>query len=96
MKHRNPYAITNPDDIFEVSENSSHPELKDAKRIWRLGGYVFHSSTELHKFFTDEGLNPRNYVIEPVIQSDMGKNKITVNVVEKHNSRMHQRMRGFE
>jgi hypothetical protein len=87
MKHTNPYVINDPNNIFELGENSSHPELKDARRIWRFHSYVFSSATELAKFFDDEGLNPKNYVIEPELKSDMGKNMITINVVPKHQSR---------
>lgn len=96
MRHSNPYRINNPDDIFEVSENSSHPELDDARRIYRLGGYTFQSATELQKFMEAEGLNPRNYAIEPVMEREFSKNMIIVNVVEKFKSRNQRALKRLE
>lgn len=96
MKHSNPYKIHNPDDFFEVSENSSHPELQDAKRVWRFGGYTFLTATELKKFFEAEGLNPANYVQEPYFEKNVvgGKNRIIINVIERWKSRNEAAIRG--
>ncbi len=95
MRHRNPYRISNPDDIFEVGENSSHPELQDCRRVWKMGGYTFSSATELEKFFRDEGLNPKGYVLEPVMHRDSAnaKNMIVINVIEKWKARQKQKLR---
>jgi hypothetical protein len=95
MKHVNPYRINDPDNIFEVGENSSHPELRDAKRIWRFGAYTFHSATEIQRFFADEGLDPRRYDIEPVAKRMFHNNMIEINVVPKHQSRNERALRGL-
>lgn len=93
MRHKNPYRVNDPDDIFEVSENSSHPELDDCRRIYRFGGYTFESATELQKFFESEGLDPKRYAIEPRMEREFAKNLITINVVEKWKSRNQQALR---
>ena len=95
MKHSNPYRINNPDDIFEVSENSSHPELRDCRRVWKFGGYTFRTATELEQFFRNEGLNPKGYVLEPVMhrESANAKNMIVINVIEKWKARQKQKLR---
>lgn len=97
MSHKNPYRINDPNDIFEMTENSSHPELADAKRIWRFGAYTFHSATELQKFFSDEGLSPQGYVAEPYFEKNTiaGKNRIIINIVEKWKSRNQQALKGM-
>ena len=95
MKHVNPYRINDPNNIFEVSENSSHPELGDADRIWRFGGYVFKSATEAQKFFNDEGLNPNHYDIEPIAKRLFHKNTIEINIVPKHMSRNERALRSI-
>ena len=93
MRHYNPYRIDDPNNIFDVGENSSHPELKDKVRVWRFKAYSFTSATELHKFFDNEGLNPKDYVLDPHIQKDIGGNKIFINVVHKSESRNYQNVR---
>lgn len=97
MSHLNPYQINNPDDFLEVGENSSHPELQDAKRIWKLGGYTFTNATEVQKFFSDEGLDPRQYVMEPVLEKNTiaGKNRVIINIVEKWKSRNQHALKGM-
>lgn len=95
MKHVNPYRINDPDNIFEVGENSSHPELRDAKRLWKFKAYTFLSATELEKFFEAEGLNPSDYVLEPRMDRDVGHTKVIINVVEKSMSRNHQNLQRF-
>jgi hypothetical protein len=93
VRHNNPYRINNPDDFFEVGENSSHPELQDCRRVWKFGAYSFSTATELQKFFSDEGLNPKNYVMEPIIQRDFSKNLIIINIIEKWKARQKQKLR---
>lgn len=89
MKHKNPYRVNDPNNLFEVGENSSHPELEDARRVYKFKAYSFNSATELEKFFMDEGLNPAHYTIEPVIKRNYehGKSLIIINVVAKSESR---------
>jgi hypothetical protein len=65
MRHTNPYRINDGSDIFEVSENSSHPDLKDSLRLWHFGGYTFKTATQLMNFFNSEGLDPKTHWIEP-------------------------------
>lgn len=84
MRHVNPYRIKNPQDIFEVGENSSHPELRDAKRLYVFGAYRFSTATELQKFFSSEGLNPKQYWMKPRLDRDAMGNKIIIEVVPKH------------
>lgn len=96
ISHSNPYKINDPNNIFELGENSSHPELKDATRLWKFRAYTFTSATELEKFFSDEGLDSSKYVLEPFIQKDIGKNKIIINVVHRSESRNYNRVRGME
>jgi hypothetical protein len=83
LKHKNPYRINDPQNLFEVGENSSHPELNDKKRVWSFRGYTFHSATELERYFNNEGLDPRRYWMKPtVVESDDG-NYIKIFVVER-------------
>lgn len=95
MKHVNPYRIRDPKDFFDVGSNSSHPELRDAKRIWKFGGYTFLNPEAVEQFFKDEGLDVKNYVIEPIMEQNViaGKNRIIINIVEKFKSRNYRALR---
>lgn len=87
-EHRNPYRINDPDNLLEVSANSSHPELADAKRVWLFGGYVFQTPEAVERFFNDEGLDLRHYDIEPRLRKTTGgKNEIIIRIVHKKDSR---------
>jgi len=66
MRHLNPYRIADPNNIFEVSENSSHPELRDRRRIWDYKGKVFTSATACQKYLEGEGINWRKLKLTPV------------------------------
>lgn len=83
--------------IFEVGENSSHPELQDAERIWLFGGYTFRTATELEKFFANEGLDPKMYWMEPYSQTTYaGKRKILIKVVPKGLARSQRGLKELE
>lgn len=82
-RHINPHRVNDPSDIFEVGENSSHPELDDARRIWKFGAYTFNSATEVAKFFEQEGLNPRQYDMRPKSVREFSKNLIIIQIVPK-------------
>jgi hypothetical protein len=69
-QHRNPYRISDPTNIFEVSENSSHPELMDRRRIWDYKGKVFRTATECQRYLEDEGINWRRLKLTPVRELD--------------------------
>lgn len=94
-RHINPYRINDPGNILEVAENSSHPELEDARRVYKFEGYSFNSATELQKFFEAEGIDIRRMTIEPVMRRNYehGKTLIIVNVVPKHKSRNDEALR---
>lgn len=83
MRHRNPYRINDPKDIFEVGENSSHPEMMDAKRVWSFRGRTFMSATELEKYMNDEGLDPRRYWMKPEWVKEDWRHFIRIQVVER-------------
>lgn len=83
-RHVNPYRINDPHDLFEVSENSSHPELCDAKRIWKFRGRTFRSATEVQKYFDNEGLNPKLFWMMPEWEKENGmKATIVIKIVER-------------
>jgi len=83
LRHSNPYRIQNPNDLFEVGENSSHPELKDSKRIWSFRGYTFESATELEKYMRNEGLDPRRFWMKPEWVKEDWRSFVRINVVER-------------
>lgn len=87
MKHKNPYEIQDPDDLFELVENSSHPELKDSHRLFKFGAYTFKTATELKKFFESEGLDQNRYWFNASMHREAAKNKIVIEIVEKHRAR---------
>jgi len=97
MKHVNPYHINDPHNWLEVSANSSHPELKDAKRIWKFGAYSFTSENEVAKFFESEGLKISQYSTNPTLRKNgfNGKNEIIIEIVEKYKSRNQQALRSL-
>jgi hypothetical protein len=83
-KHSNPYRIKDPTNIFEVSENSSHPELYDKRRIWKYKGKVFKTATECQRYLEDEGINWRRLKLVPIRHLDGdGSCVIMCNVVER-------------
>jgi hypothetical protein len=84
MKHNNPYRINDPTDLLEVGENSSHPELRDAKRYYTFGAYRFATATELERFFESEGLSRRDYWMRPVATRNAMGNEIKIEVIPKH------------
>jgi hypothetical protein len=86
--HVNPYSIQDPANLLEVGENSSHPELKDAKRIWSFRGYTFHSATEVEKYFKNEGLDIRRYWMKPVWIKEDWRAFIRIEIVEKTSTRV--------
>jgi D-alanine-D-alanine ligase-like ATP-grasp enzyme len=77
-----------PANLLEVGENSSHPELKDAKRIWSFRGYTFHSATEVEKYFKNEGLDIRRYWMKPVWIKEDWRAFIRIEIVEKTSTRV--------
>lgn len=89
MMHVNPYRIQDHDNIFEESENSSHPEMGDGKRLWKFQAYTFETATELQKFMESEGLDPRRYETSPVRVKDAMGAKIFINIVPKGSSAYH-------
>lgn len=97
MRHRNPYRINDPSNWLEVTANSSHHELKDARRIWKFYAYTFTSETEIAKFFEQEGLDIKDYSYNPEIHKDNynGKNLIIINVVPKSQSLNQRRLRSM-
>lgn len=64
-RHVNPYRILDPKNLLEVTENSSHPELGDSKRIYRFKAYTFHSAAQVLRFFDSEGLRLQDFWISP-------------------------------
>lgn len=84
-KHRNPYRIQDERNLFEVTANSSHPELNDSKRVWHFRGYTFTSPERLQDFFNNEGLNPAHYWYKPVMMPDgfSGANIIHLYICER-------------
>lgn len=92
MKHHNPYRINDHENIFEVTENSSHPELKDAKRLWIFGAYTFKSATELERFFKEEGLDPRHYWIAPQMEKDLA-GKVIIRIYVKTRTQLNAQQR---
>jgi len=96
LKHVNPYRIKDPNNWLEVTENSSHHELDDAKRVWKFRAYSFTSATEVEKFFRDEGLILKDYVGEPKAHREYNKNLIIINIVPKSESRNHRALRSIE
>lgn len=83
-KHVNPYRIHDHTNLFEVGENSSHPEIQDSQRLWKFRAYTFKSATELEKFFKNEGLDPRRYWIAPRLEKDIGgRAKIIIEVTDR-------------
>lgn len=83
MRHTNPYKIRDEKNIFEVGENSSHPELQDCKRIWYMNGYTFRTATELEKYMRSEGFNPKSFWIKPEWQDREGETIIAIKVVQR-------------
>lgn len=83
MKHINPYTINDPDNWAEVTENSSHPELNDARRVWRFGGYGWNNATDAIKFLEGEGLDPKRYTTKSKKVSEFAKNLIIIEIVPK-------------
>ncbi len=84
-RHRNPHRIRDEKNLFEVTANSSHPELRDSKRVWHFKGYTFTSPERLEQFFHNEGLDPRRYWYRPVSLCDefSGKNCIHIYICER-------------
>lgn len=70
--HINPYRINDDKDLLEVTENSSHPELQDSKRLWHFGAYTFKSGNEVKKFFEAEGLDITQYWFTGKLEKDIG------------------------
>ena len=83
-QHRNPYRIQDPNNIFEVSENSSHPEIFDKRRIWDYKGKVFKTATECQKYLIDNGIDWTRLKLTPVRELDRdGSVVIRCHVVER-------------
>jgi hypothetical protein len=82
-RHVNPYRINDPTNIFEVGDNSSHPELDDKKRIWKFRGRRFNTATELEKYMRNEGLNPKAYWMKPYAVQEIGKKIIIIEIIER-------------
>lgn len=79
MRHRNPHRIHDPNNIFEVAENSSHPELYDSRRIYDYKGRRFKTAVEAEKYLTDHGINwKRRCKLVPVRQLDSDGHVIIV------------------
>lgn len=97
MRHSNPYKIHDPDNFLEVTANSSHPELQDARRIWKFHAYTFTNETEVAKFFESEGLNLKDYHYEPEYKKDNynGKHLIVINIKPKNQSFSKKRLRSL-
>lgn len=83
-RHSNPYRINDPDNLLEVGENSSHPELGDARRIWKFHAYTFHSATEVENFFASEGLNLNHYEMRPKLHREFAKNLVVIDIVKRN------------
>lgn len=89
-KHSNPYRIQDPTNIFEVSENSSHPELYDKLRVWDYKGRVFTSATECQKYLEDHGIDWRRLKLTPVRELDRdGSVVIRCHVAERLSQGQH-------
>ncbi len=69
-KHRNPHRVNDPKDIFDVCENSSHPELFERRRIYDFKGRIFQTLTDLEKFMENEGYDPMHFWILPKWERD--------------------------
>ncbi|MBL0233232.1 MAG: hypothetical protein IPQ08_06165 [Chitinophagaceae bacterium] len=84
-KHRDPYQIKDPTDIFEVIANSSHPELIERKRVIHFNAYTFKTCEALQSFFTQEGLNPKGFWIKPRWENN-GDGTYTnhIDIIEAH------------
>lgn len=95
MRHSNPYYIRDEKNWLEVTENSSHPELDDAKRIWKFYAYTFTSATEVDKFFSEEGLDRNKYTTESKSVREFHKNMIIINIVPKGTSRNDRGLRSL-
>lgn len=85
MRHRNPYRINDETNLFEVTANSSHPELVDSTRVWHFKGHTFKTETALDKFFRSNGLNPKRYWFRTSVEADgyKGKKLIRIFIVER-------------
>lgn len=83
MKHLNPYRVDDPKNMFEVGENSSHPELDDNMRVWKFRDRTFRSATEIQKYFENEGLNPKAFWMKPVAVKESHRNTIYIHIVER-------------
>jgi len=71
MNHKNPYRINDPTNIFEVAENSSHPELYDRRRIYDYKGHRFTSAEKCQKFLEEHGIDWRRRLkLVPIRQLD--------------------------
>lgn len=70
MRHKNPYRIHDPNNIFEVAENSSHPELFDKRRIYKYRGRTFKSAVEAQTYLEDHGIDWRQCKLTPVRHLD--------------------------
>lgn len=55
----------------------------DAKRVWSFRGYTFHSATELEKYMSNEGLDPRRYWMKPEWVKEDWRSFIRISVIER-------------
>ena len=89
-QHRNPYRINDPNNIFEVAENSSHPELKDKYRLYKYKGRIFRTATEAQKFLDNEGIDVKRLKLVPVRHLDADGSVIIIcNLAERVPQGMH-------
>jgi|WetSurMetagenome_2_1015567.scaffolds.fasta_scaffold493968_2 hypothetical protein len=98
MKHKNPYMIRDVDNFLEVSANSSHPELNDAKRIWQFNGYRFDNEDQVAKFFESEGLDLKQYDFDVERKRNMiqGKDEYVIHIKEKWKTKNNQALRNMK
>lgn len=81
--HKDPYRIHDVNNIFEVFFNSSHPELKEKKRILDYKGRVFRTEGEALSFFDSEGIDWRRLHLVPVRENRDGEDFIRGNLCER-------------
>lgn len=96
-RHQNPYRIKDEKNWFEVCENSSHPELKDSRRVYHFRGYTFLNATQVEKYFRNEGLNPREYTYIPrsALDEQTAKNVIHIFICERVPKEEQHQARGY-
>lgn len=83
MKHKNPYRVRSEKDLYDICENSSHPELVERRRIYDFKGKIFRTATELDKYFKDNGLDIRRFWFKSAWEQDGHDVIVRIRIVER-------------